>query len=193
MKVFKSFEFAKFYNVLFYYIFMIRELDTKLFNLINGFAGRSIILDNLGKFFAVYVVFLFVLLLVYLWFKKKDFKKIVLYSVYASGLGIILDFIIGLFYYRARPFVDKIGMTLISHSADASFPSDHTTFMLSIAFMMLYFKKTRNFGVVLFVLGLLAGIARVFCGVHYVFDILGSVLVAGFSSLVVYFFMKKLI
>ena len=56
-----------------------------------------------------------------------------------------------------------VGTTLFPYAAETSFPSDHTTFMLSIALMMSYFKETRKIGIILAVLGLIGGLSRVFC------------------------------
>ena len=88
--------------------------------------------------------------------------------------------------------MENNGKILISHSPETSFPSDHTTFMLSIAFIFLYFKETRKMGIFLSILGIIGGIARVYCGVHYPFDILGSILVAGVSSCIIFLSRGKL-
>ncbi len=171
---------------------MLNHLNIKIFNAINQFAGTNIFLDKFGIAMAKYLPFVFVLFLIYLWLNKDGQKKFALYSGYSAVLGILLNFLITLFYFHPRPFMDDIGTLLINHLPDTSFPSDHTTFMLSIAFMFLYFKKTRRAGIVLSVLGVVGGVARVYCGVHYPFDILGSVVVAGISSFVIFSSREKL-
>jgi len=88
--------------------------------------------------------------------------------------------------------MDKIGVLLIKHAPETSFPSDHTTFMFSIAFILLYFKKTRIMGIILVAIATIGGTARVFAGVHYPFDIIGSILVAMISSYIIFTSKEKL-
>ena len=171
---------------------MLNQLNIQIFNAINQFAGSNVVLDKFMIVVAKYLPFLFVLFLLFLWFRINKTKEVVLYAGYSAILGVLLNFLIGLFYFHPRPFMEHIGNTLINHIAETSFPSDHTTFMLSIAFMLLYFKKTRNAGVVLFVLGLFGGISRIYCGLHYPFDIFGSLIVSLVGTAIIYFFRDKL-
>ncbi|GBE54767.1 MAG TPA: undecaprenyl-diphosphatase [Euryarchaeota archaeon] len=164
---------------------MISELNIAMFNYINHFAGTNPILDYAAIIAAKYMPIIFILWVVYLWFKNK-YQNTALYCFYASILGLSFNFIIGSFYYHPRPFMLHLGKLLVLHSSDSSFPSDHTTFMLSIAFTLIYFRKTRTSGLILFVLGFLGGFARVFVGIHFPFDIIGSAVVAIFSSFIIY-------
>jgi undecaprenyl-diphosphatase len=171
---------------------MIKQINTITFNVINHFAGRNIVIDKLGILIAEYLPIVFVLFLIYLWFNRNKKKELALYSGYSVILGISLNFLITLFYFHPRPFMDKIGILLINHAPETSFPSDHTTFMLSIAFTLFYFKNTRKLGIIFSILGILGGISRIFCGLHYPFDIIGSILVAIISSFSTFVFKEKL-
>jgi membrane-associated phospholipid phosphatase len=51
---------------------------------------------------------------------------------------------------------------------------------------MIYFKETRIVGIGLFILGLIGGFARVLSGVHFPLDILGSIIVSIFASIMIY-------
>ena len=168
------------------------QINISTFNSINHFAGSSVILDKIGIFMAEYFPFIFVLILLFLWFRSKEYINSVLYAGYSVILGIFLDFLITLFYFHPRPFMDKIGVLLIEHAPDTSFPSDHTTFMFSMAFMLLYSKKTRTIGMILSVIAMFGGIARIFVGVHYSFDIIGSILIAMISSFIIFSSRNKL-
>lgn len=167
---------------------MINQINNIIFNAINHFAGKNIFIDKLGIIFAEFLSIIFVLFLIYLWFNKNKNKELALYSGYSMIIGVSLNFLITLFYFHPRPFMDKVGTLLIDHAPETSFPSDHTTFMLSIAFMLLYFEKTRKAGVIFSILGVLGGISRIFCGLHYPFDIVGSILVAMVSSYIIFMF-----
>ena len=104
--------------------YMLNQLYVGIFNLINQFAGRNIILDYTGIILATYLPFVFILTLLYLWFRNMGYKKIVLYSAYSAILGILLNFLITLFYFHPRPFMEHIGTLLINHVSDSSFPSE---------------------------------------------------------------------
>lgn len=172
---------------------MIEQLNIALFHLINQYAGINPFLDTIAILAAKYMILIFVIPFVYLWIKKGDKNKdIALYSLYAGILGVLINFVIGYFYFHARPFMLNMGTLLFPYSADSSFPSDHATLMLSIALTMIYFKETRKLGVILGILGLIGGFARVFAGVHFPFDILGSIGIAIIASLIIYYFKDSL-
>ena len=169
------------------------QLNKKIFLFINHFAGNSIVLDKIATITATYLPLIFIFILFYSWFKYKKFRHSILYCSYSAILGLLLNYLITLFYFHPRPFMDKIGIILIHHVPETSFPSDHTTFMTSIACMLLYFKKTRNIGILLLLLAVIGGTARVFAGIHYPFDIMGSFLVAGIASFIVFYMKSKLV
>ncbi len=171
---------------------MFEQLNIKIFNIINHFAGSNIFLDNIGIIFAKYMPIIFIIFLLYLWFNKKRNKNIALYSGYSAVVGLFFNYLITVFYFHPRPFMEHIGTLLIKHSSDTSFPSDHTTFMLSIAILLLYFKNTRKAGTVLFVIGFIGGVARVYSGVHFPLDILGSVVVSIIATSLIFIFKGKL-
>jgi len=172
---------------------MLEQLNAIFFELINNFAGHNQKLDKLIIFLALYSPYIFIAVLIYLWFKtNKNAKNIALYAIYAVLLGLALNFIIGQLYFHARPFAQGLGQTLIQHNADSSFPSDHTTFMFSIAFMLLFFKTTKKIGLSLSLFGLLAAFSRIYVGVHFPLDIIASLLVASLAANFIFLWRAKL-
>ncbi len=165
-------------------------LNQKLFLYINSFAGKNHLVDLIMIIIAQITPYLFILLLFYFWFSKN--KNEALYAGYAAIIGVLINKIIGLFYFHPRPFMNHLGTTLLSHKADSSFPSNHTTFTLSIAFMLLTFKSTRVIGVITTFFALWCGFARVYIGVHYPFDIFGSIIVSVLTIIIVMIFKNKL-
>ena len=123
--------------------------------------------------------------------KGNSTRDILLYGIYAGIIGLVINYLIGLVYFHPRPFVIGLGTQLFQYPADTSFPSDHTTFMVSIALMFFYFKETRIYGVIFLILGLIGGFARVFSGVHFPLDILGSIIVSIISTLIIYQFRRQ--
>jgi undecaprenyl-diphosphatase len=171
---------------------MIEQLNIALFQLINQYAGINPIFDSLAVFAAEYMPVVVILALIYLWIRKGDSTHdILLYGVYAAITGLIINYLIGLVYFHPRPSMLHMGTQLFSYPMDSSFPSDHTTLMVSIALMLIYFKETRIYGLLILILGLIGGFARVFCGIHFPFDIFGSVIVALISTTIIYYFKER--
>ena len=170
---------------------MIEQINIALFQLINQYAGINPIFDSITVFAAEYMPVVVILFMLYLWIRKGDNKHdILLYSVYAGITGLIINYLIGLVYFHPRPSMLHLGTQLFQYPTDSSFPSDHTTLMVSIALMLIYFRETRIYGIIILILGLIGGFARVFSGIHFPFDIFGSVIVAIISSALIFYFKK---
>ncbi len=163
------------------------EYNVAAFLLINKYAGKSSFWDVALIGSAEVMPYIFILIIIYLWFDTNIERK---KSSFNSGLSVLLSmlasYVISLFYYHSRPFVDNLGTQLVEHAPDSSFPSDHTTFIFSISIMLLFSKSTRMIGTILCFLSFISGLSRVFVGIHFPLDILGAILVAMFSSVVVY-------
>jgi len=168
----------------------IEQLNQELFLKINSFAGVEPLRDFIGVALSEYTPYLFIVIeiLLYFIFKKKG---VAILAFISMVLALAINKIIGLIYFHNRPFVDNLGTLLVSHSADSSFPSDHTTFIFSIAIFLFLTLENRLVGWILLVLALLGGVARVFVGVHYPFDIVGGVIIATISSVVIYKFQNR--
>jgi undecaprenyl-diphosphatase len=171
---------------------MIEQINIALFQLINQYAGINPIFDSIAVLAAEYMPVVVILFMVYLWIRKGDrTHDILLYSVYAAIVGLIINYLIGLIYFHPRPSMLHLGTQLFPYPTDSSFPSDHTTLMVSIALMLIYFKETRVYGMIILIFGLIGGFARVFSGIHFPFDIFGSVVVAIISSVLIFHFKER--
>ncbi len=154
------------------------DINVAAFLLINRHAGESALLDALAIVAAEVMPYLFMLVLVALWSSPEPArKKASLKAGCAVLLGLGASYTVSLFYFHPRPFMQHLGNGLLSHAPDASFPSDHTTFLFSIAFVLAIECRTRALGCALLGLGLAGGLARVFIGVHFPLDIFGAALV----------------
>ena len=169
------------------------NLNSVFFLAINQFAGKSTVLDGLAIVMAEAMPFLLIALMLILWFfGNLEKKRLSFFAGYAVLLALSLSYLIGLVYFHQRPFVANLGTQLVEHAPDASFPSDHTIFIFAISSMYLFNKSTQILGVWACLFSALAGLARVFVGVHYPFDIVGAALVGAFSSLVIMYLAKRL-
>lgn len=169
------------------------ETNRSFFLLINQYAGKNVVFDACITFMAQGTPFILMLLMLALWFfASEDKRRISFFAGYSVLLALLLSYIAGLLYFHPRPFVTNLGTQLVEHAPDASFPSDHTTFIFAISFMYFFSKSTRLLGVILCLISLFAGLARIYVGVHYPLDIAGAALVGGVSSLMVIFLVGKL-
>ncbi|WP_298273564.1 undecaprenyl-diphosphatase [Geobacter sp.] len=153
-------------------------MNHALFALINGYAGRNGTIDSIAVAVAEYLPLLFIAYLGYLWFFREESREEVLLTGFGVSLALTANLAITLSYYHPRPFMEHAVNLLIQHAPETSFPSDHATFMLALSFMLASFRRFRGIGMLFIFLALAGGFARVFCGVHYPFDIAGSFTVA---------------
>ena len=169
----------------------LENLNKDWFLAINSYAGNNHIVDVIITAIAQYTPYLFIVGLFYLWFTNK--KNEALFAGYATTLGIIINLLIGLAYYHPRPYMQNLGHTLLAHKNDGSFPSDHTTFLFSIAFMLITFRSTRKLGNLAILLSFACGIARVYSGVHWPYDIIGSIIVSIVAVALMHVFKNRLV
>ena len=115
-------------------------LNQSLFLLINAHHQPSVALLGITKFCAEVPIYFVLLCLVLMWLKDTSSKSMVLNTVYVTTFALLMNLIISLLWPHNRPFVDHVGMTFIRHSPDASFPSDHVTFLACVAFYLSFDK-----------------------------------------------------
>ncbi|WP_023271537.1 phosphatase PAP2 family protein [Acinetobacter gyllenbergii] len=157
-----------------------KALNISLFNSVNSFAKENPLLDQLAVFLAedlntVFISFL-VFLLVTQW---KIYNLIFAKALVIVLFSLLLSDIIEFFYHHPRPFQLDLGHKLIGHGSSSSFPSQHTLTIVIIAFSYLLagFKKIG------LILSAIVGLARIFVGVHFPFDVIGS-FVIGFMLVI---------
>lgn len=74
-----------------------------------------------------------------------------------------------------------LGQNFLEHAPESSFPSDHATVMFTLA-MALILASLHKLGVLILMLGTSVGWARIYLGVHFPFDIAGSLLISLISA-----------
>lgn len=174
---------------------MSANLDFRLFTAVNGLAGLSAIADRIGAVAAQYFPLVTVASLVYLWATadSRSARERLLLDAYAILLALLINFLITLVYYRPRPFAAGVGTQLIPHGAETSFPSDHATIMFAAALMLLALPGYRKAGSLLTAVAVTGGFLRVFAGVHFPSDILGSFGVGLAAAWLIFSMRKRLI
>jgi len=101
----------------------------------------------------------------------------------AAAVAFVVNYVIHSAWDRPRPYESHAIRHPWSVSTDASFPSDHASVALSIAFAVLAFDLTA--GSVLLVAAILIAVGRVLIGAHYPGDVIASLGVALVAAFVV--------
>ena len=167
-------------------------LDLQLFYLLNNLAGQSRILDFLFIFLAEYLAYvlvaIFVILLFFSAYEKKEKIKIFFVTFISAIISrFVLVEIIRIFYHRPRPFITHNVHQLITDSA-WSFPSGHAAFFFAMATAIYFYNK--KWGIGFFIGAILITISRVIAGVHYPSDIIGGMVVGILTACVVFYLGK---
>lgn len=155
------------------------SLNQQLFLLINAAHQPGSFLMSITKGIAEMPLVIVPVCLLTLWFTSSRGKAVAFHAALATVLALTTNLLISLLWYHNRPFADHLGLQLIAHVTDSSFPSDHVTLMAGIGFAIGRDKTYRLLAGVILALSALTGWARVYVGVHYPFDILGAYLVSG--------------
>lgn len=156
-------------------------LDQSLATTIYHFVANQPIIRGLAIFCGVYLVYLMPLLFIFVWFAiaRKVSLRAALTGILAwEGVSKIIAAVVD----RPRPMESLIGVKeLVFHRPDASFPSDHSSFLMAVA-TSFYLNKQPKLGNLVVVIAVLVGISRVGIGVHYPADILAGWLVGALTA-----------
>ena len=164
---------------------MLANADKAVFLWINGLAGRAPAVDFIMAWVASdYLVPVGMgLTLVALWFIGRDGPERMRYQIgmftalTAMALSSLVVFICNALFFRPRPFDGLDGVNLLFYQpTDSSFPSNSAAVAFGIAAGV--WCVNRRLGTALFVAAGVYGFSRVFVGVHYPADVLGSVVIA---------------
>jgi undecaprenyl-diphosphatase len=109
----------------------------------------------------------------------------------SADLALLINVVLHTLWDRPRPYETHNISHPWSTSTDASFPSDHASASLAIAFTLLAFDLPV--GVAFLVVAVLIAVGRVFIGAHYPGDVAASVVVAAVSAVVVVRFGRRLV
>jgi undecaprenyl-diphosphatase len=156
----------------------IESINLELFKLINAQSSAGHLTIGLATIVADYVVYLVPIFLIATWlFENDDKKEVALKSVSVALIALGVAQIIVAIYPHPRPFMIGVGRTLIQHAPDPSFPSDHMILFCSIAITYLI-DGYYVIGLSIFAIGVIVAWSRIYLGVHFPFDMFGSVLIS---------------
>ena len=157
----------------------LEAVNRALFAVFNAPADVAAPMLLLGKVAARYLIDVSFAVVVLKWFvgDEQDRRAVTLVLL-SVLLSLALNYFVAHLFPRPRPFMIGVGHTFMSHRAENGFPSDHATPMWTIAFGMLMWSRRSLTGWIALALAAATSWARVYLGVHFPFDILGSMAVA---------------
>lgn len=160
----------------------LEDINTHLFQLLSSDALLSGLPLTLAIAAAKYSVVLLLALFLLAWFRTHARERgSLIYAVLCALIALGVNYALGLVFPHPRPFALGLSPNYLGHAAETSFPSDHATLMWTLAFGLLLNAKVRIYGWAAVALAALTSWARIFLGVHFPFDILGSIVVAAIS------------
>jgi undecaprenyl-diphosphatase len=167
------------------------NLNQTVFQFIHQLAGRHIVLDYLGIFFAQYLpYFLVAAFLVLAYYQYGWRRKLYVFAEGAIAViisrGLVTE-IIRLFIHVPRPF-SFYNFTPLIPEAGWGFPSGHAAWFFALSLTVYYVNK--KWGWWFFGLSVLMGIARIYVGVHWPLDIIGGAIVGLLSAWFVHWLLR---
>jgi undecaprenyl-diphosphatase len=169
-------------------------MNDYLLLLINGFAGKSHLLDIVMIFFAKYLVYLVFMTAVgclAYWAYRRQWRTAG-YFLATLVVSFVLLKLASLLNVDHRPFMDHTLTQLVTHAPGKSFPSDHTTVTTAIAAGLLFVTPFKKLGLAVLAAAVVIGFARIFVGIHYPADIVGG-LATGLAGGALVLMAKRLI
>jgi undecaprenyl-diphosphatase len=152
------------------------------------FFFQSIRLDILTSFFSIFIKLEFwhvlaAILVLYFFMRTKVFRAPVISYFLAWNGSIACYTFLKDYFHRPRPVQMIKGLLpAIPTPHSYSFPSGHATMAAAIAVVLVYhFPKARYWVVSL---SLLAGISRIYFGVHYPSDVVAGFILGGIVGVI---------
>ncbi len=164
---------------------MIENLNRYLFTMINAPANPGGAILAFARFSANWVIYIMAALLVLGWIRGGYQRRINLFAIgLSAALALALNFLIASVFYHPRPFEIGLGHQFVAHLAETSFPSDHATVLFAVAFSAIMAIGGR-WGLLALVAALTVAWSRIYLGIHWPLDMLGSAMVAAIAVTVV--------
>lgn len=114
-----------------------------------------------------------------------------IYIIQSSILALVLSKILKHIVNRQRPYITYPFIEKVTNGSSPSFPSGHTSDAFTLAASLSFAFPKWYVIVPSFSWAVAVGYSRMDLGVHYPSDILGSIIIALFSSLIFYLLFQK--
>ena len=157
--------------------------DILLFHVLNGFSGSNAVLDSLIRMIVndYLVPTAMAIALVGIWVsgsnaeEKRRNQRTVIFTLVAFGLTLAIVKDIWNVYYRPRPFAMEHVKLLFYRPSVSSFPS--LPIAIAFCFAAGARRASLRIGGLLYTLGAMYALARVYAGVHYPLDVMAGAII----------------
>jgi len=157
-------------------------MNVALFTWLHKGAGNQPVLDFLSVMAAELTPYLVIACMATYWFTTDHKgKRVLLEGAAVVTLGLLINQLITVFYFHPRPYMLGLCKPLIPHAPETSFPSDHATLLFGTALALLFRSGWQGKGALLLIIAVIGAWGRVYTGLHFPFDMLGSFAVALFA------------
>lgn len=154
-------------------------LDTSLLQWLAAGEDPGSVMLRIGSSLAVWGSGLAAAVLLYAFWRRPRERPYILGVFVLAAASSLISHAIAARLNFPRPFVLGLVPAYIGHSDSAALPSTHATVMFAVAFAFLLRQRLRGAGLVLLALAAATGWARIYVGVHFPFDILAGIGLAG--------------
>jgi undecaprenyl-diphosphatase len=110
--------------------------------------------------------------------KQNTYRNFSIYLIIAFAMNAILSFIVKNIVCRERPFHVNEAITKLGSGGSFSFPSGHSADAILLGLVILYFFDTKSIRVFAICWMILIPLTRIYLGVHYFSDVLGSICIS---------------
>ncbi len=157
-------------------------MNVALFTWLHEGAGNQPVFDFLSVMAAELTPYLVIACMAIYWFTTDHRgKRVLLEGAAVVAFGLLVNQLITVFYFHPRPYMMGLCKPLIPHAPETSFPSDHATLLFGASFALLFRSGWQSKGALLLGIAVLGAWGRVYTGLHFPFDMLGSFAVALFA------------
>lgn len=131
---------------------------------------------------------------------RKTLKKVAILALVALLFSDLITYAVKMIVKEPRPYAVLEGVRVLIYEDDIfAFPSGHATSTLAVVSVFLLNlddlmeKHKTAVAILLLLFAIVIPFSRVYCGVHYPFDVLAGVLIGIFGALVVNHFKDRII
>ena len=159
------------------------QFDNDLFLLLNAGSAPNATVAWLAIFITRFLVLLIPLGLVGLWISGGRRNRLTAIALCAAlAIAIVMSAIVGLVFFRPRPFMVGLGHALVDHRPNSSFPSNHALAFATCA-AVLFMVRRKGAAWIATAAGIIVAWSRIYIGVHYPLDMLGSIVLAVLAAM----------
>jgi undecaprenyl-diphosphatase len=155
-------------------------MDYKIFKAINRLAGHFPPIDLLMIFISNNIRYIYMVVLVFTWYKNK---KMTVNAVISVLVGVLVNITIKTFCFKPRPYMKRRVGILLPSKNDSTVSSKHTLLVFAVSTSILF--HDRFLGRIMTALSIVTSFSRIWLGLHYPSDIIKSAFTGSFISMIV--------